>query len=93
VEPQQAVGRKTHSAHHGALNRVLSVESAALTTSYRYRVRFEDGPDVTTNYVGEVLQVGDEITLDGQQWVITDAKVLTERDLDFEIRVRHAEEE
>jgi hypothetical protein len=67
--------------------------SAALTTSYRYRVRFEDRPDVTTSYVGEVLQVGDEITLEGQQWVITDAKVLAERDVDFELRLRHAEEE
>jgi hypothetical protein len=62
--------------------------SAALTTSYRYRVRFEDGTDMTTNYVGEVLQVGDDITLEDQQWVITDAKVLTERDVDFEIHLR-----
>jgi hypothetical protein len=62
--------------------------NAALITSYRYRVRFEDGPDVTTNYVGEVLQVGDDITLEGQQWIVTYAKVLTERDVDFEIHLR-----
>jgi hypothetical protein len=67
--------------------------SAALVSSYRYRIRFEDGPYVTTNYVGEVLQIGDDITLEGRQWVITDAKVLTERDVDFEIHVRQAEEE
>jgi ferredoxin-NADP reductase len=47
---------------------------------YRYSVHFEDGRDVTTNYVGEVLQVGDDITLEGRQWVITDAKVLSDRD-------------
>jgi hypothetical protein len=54
----------------------------------RYRVHFEDGRDVTTNYVGEVLQVSDDITLEGWPWVITDAKVLSERDMDFEIHVR-----
>jgi hypothetical protein len=43
----------------------------------RYPVHFEDGRDVTTNYVGEVLQVSGDITLDGRPMVITDAKVLS----------------
>jgi hypothetical protein len=60
---------------------------------YCYRVYFEDGGDVTTNYVGAVLQVGDTINLNGEHWVVTDAKVLSERDVDFEIRVRRAEQE
>jgi hypothetical protein len=29
VGPQRAVGRKTHSAHHGALSRVLSIDEDA----------------------------------------------------------------
>jgi hypothetical protein len=64
-----------------------------VVSGYRYRVHFEDGRAVTTNYVGDVLQVGDDITLEGRQWVITDAKVLSERDMDFEIHVRPAERE
>jgi hypothetical protein len=64
-----------------------------VVSGYRYRVHFEDGRDVTTNYVGKVLQVGDHITLEGRHWVITDAKVLRERDMDFEIHVRPAERE
>jgi hypothetical protein len=64
-----------------------------MVSGYCYRVYFEDGGDVTTNYVGAVLQVGDAITLEGEHWIITDAKVLSERDVDFEIRVRRAEEE
>ena len=67
--------------------------SAAVVSGYRYRVHFEDGRDVTTNYVGKVLQVGDHITLEGRHWIITDAKVLRERDMDFEIHVRPAERE
>jgi uncharacterized Zn finger protein len=63
-----------------------------VVSGYRYRVLFEDGRDVTTNYVGEVLQVDDEIILEGRHWVITEAKVLSERDVDFEIHVRRAEE-
>jgi hypothetical protein len=66
--------------------------SAAVVSGYRYRVHFEDGRDVTTNYVGKVLQVGDHITLEDRHWVITDAKVLSERDVDFEIHVRAEEE-
>ena len=64
-----------------------------MVSGYCYRVIFEDAGDVTTNYVGAVLQVGDTITLEGEHWIITDAKVLSERDVDFEIRVRRAEEE
>jgi hypothetical protein len=67
--------------------------SAGVVGGYRYRVLFEDGRDVTTSYVGEVLQVGDHITLEGRQWIIADAKVLSEREIDFEIRVRPAERE
>jgi hypothetical protein len=64
-----------------------------MVSGYCYRVYFEDGGDVTTNYVGAVLQVGDTITLEGEHWIITDAKILGERDVDFEIHVRRAEEE
>jgi hypothetical protein len=64
-----------------------------VASGYRYRVHFADGRDVTTNYVGKVLQVGDHITLEDRHWVITDAKVLSERDVDFEIHVRPAERE
>jgi uncharacterized Zn finger protein len=64
-----------------------------MVSDYCYRVSFEDGGDVTTNYVGDVLQVGDTITLEGEHWIITDAKVLSERDVDFEIHVRRSEEE
>jgi hypothetical protein len=64
-----------------------------VVSGYRYRVYFEDGRDVRTNYVGKVLQVGDHITLEGRHWIITDAKVLRERDMDFEIHVRPAERE
>jgi hypothetical protein len=67
--------------------------SPAVVSGYCYRVYFEDGGDVTTNYVGAVLQVGDAITLEGEHWIITDAKVLSERGVDFEIRVRRTEEE
>jgi hypothetical protein len=63
-----------------------------VVSGYRYRVHFADGRDVTTNYVGKVLQVGDHITLEDRHWVITDAKVLSERDVDFEIHVRAEEE-
>jgi hypothetical protein len=51
-----------------------------VASGYRYRVHFADGRDVTTNYVGKVLQVGDHITLEDRHWVITDAKVLSERE-------------
>jgi hypothetical protein len=64
-----------------------------MVSGYCYRVYFEDGGDVTTNYVGAVLQVGDTITLEGEHWIIRDAKILSERDVDFEIHVRRAEEE
>jgi hypothetical protein len=40
-----------------------------------------------------VLQVGDTINLEGEHWIVTDAKVLSERGVDFEIRVRRAEQE
>jgi hypothetical protein len=63
-----------------------------MVSRYCYRVYFEDGGDVTTKYVGTVLQVGDSITLEREHWIITDAKVLSERDVDFEISVRRAEE-
>ena len=32
-------------------------------------------------------------TFEGQNWVITDAKALSERDVDFEIHIRRVEEE
>ena len=48
---------------------------------------------MTTNYVGDVLQVGDVFTFEGQNWVITDAKALSERDVDFEIHIRRVEKE
>ena len=38
-------------------------------------------------------QVGDRINIDDEDWVVTDAKVVSERDVDFEIRVRRAKEE
>jgi hypothetical protein len=60
---------------------------------YCYRVSFEDGEDLTTNYVGAVLQVGDTINLDGEHWVVTDANVVSERDVDFEIHVRRTKQE
>jgi hypothetical protein len=63
-----------------------------MVSGYCYRVYFEDGRDETTNYVGAVLQVGDTIDLDGEHWIVTDAKVVSERDVDFEIRVRRAEQ-
>jgi hypothetical protein len=62
-------------------------------SGYCYRVFFEDGGDVTTNHVGNVLQVGDTIALEDEHWIITDAKVSSERDVDFEIHVPLAEEE
>jgi hypothetical protein len=64
-----------------------------MVSGYCYRVYFEDGRDETTNYVGAVLQVGDTIDLDGEHWIVTDAKVVSERDVDFEIRVRRAEQD
>jgi hypothetical protein len=64
-----------------------------MVSGYSYRVYFEDAGGVTTNYVGAVLQVGDTINLEGEHWVVTDAKVLNERDVDFEIRVRRVEQE
>ena len=64
-----------------------------MVSGYCYRVHFEDGGDETTNYVGAVLQVGDRINIDDEDWVVTDAKVVSERDVDFEIRVRRAKEE
>jgi hypothetical protein len=64
-----------------------------MVSDYCYRVCFEDGGDETTNYVGAVLQVGDTINLEGEHWIVTDAKVLSERGVDFEIRVRRAEQE
>ncbi len=64
-----------------------------MVRGYCYRVYFEDGGNETTNYVGAVLQVGDTINLDGEHWIVTEAKVVSERDVDFEIRVRHAEQE
>jgi hypothetical protein len=63
-----------------------------MVSRYCYCVYFEDGADVTTKYVGTVLQVGDIITLGRERWIITDAKVSSERDVDFEIYVRRAEE-
>jgi hypothetical protein len=64
-----------------------------MVSGYCYRVYFEDGGDETTNYVGAVLQVGDTIHLDDEHWIVTEAKVVSERDVDFEIRVRRAEQE
>ena len=64
-----------------------------MVSGYCYRVYFEDGGDVTTNYVGPVLQVGDTINLDGEHWVVADAKALSDRDVDFEIHVRRAKQE
>ena len=64
-----------------------------MVSGYCYRVSFEHGRDETTNYVGPVLQVGDTINLDGEHWIVTEAKVVSERDVDFEIRVRCAEQE
>jgi hypothetical protein len=58
-----------------------------------FSVHFEDGRRVTTNYMGDVLQVGDVFTFEGRNWVVTDAKALGEREVDFEIHVRRAEEE
>jgi hypothetical protein len=52
-----------------------------MASDYRYSVHFEDGRRVTTNYLGDVLQVGDVFTFEGQSWVITDAKALSERDV------------
>jgi hypothetical protein len=43
--------------------------------------------------MGDVLQVGDVFTFEGRNWVITDAKALSEREVDFEIHVRRDEEE
>jgi hypothetical protein len=62
-----------------------------MASDYRYSIHFEDGRHVTTNYVGDVLQVGDVFTFEGQNWVITDAKALSERDVDFEIHIRRVE--
>jgi hypothetical protein len=64
-----------------------------MVSGYSYRVYFEDAGDVTTNYVGAVLQVGDTINLEGERWIVTEAKALSERDMDFEIRVRRAEQQ
>lgn len=64
-----------------------------MVSGYCYRVSFEDGGDETANYVGAVLQVGDTINLDGEHWLVTDAKVVSERNVDFEIRVRRVEQE
>jgi hypothetical protein len=50
-----------------------------MVSGYCYRVCFEDGGDETTNYVGAVLQVGDTINLDGEHWIVTEAKVVSER--------------
>jgi hypothetical protein len=36
-----------------------------MVSDYRYSVHFEDGRHVTTNYVGDVLQVGDVSERDG----------------------------
>jgi hypothetical protein len=72
---------------------VHGCRSPAMASDYRYSVHFEDGRRVTTNYVGEVLQVGDVFTFEGQNWVITDAKALSERDVDFEIHIRRVEKE
>jgi hypothetical protein len=63
-----------------------------MVSDYRYSVHFEDGRRVTTNYLGDVLQVGDVFTFEGRR-VVTDAKALGEREVDFEIYVRRAEEE
>ena len=49
-----------------------------MVSGYCYRVYFEDGGDETTNYVGAVLQVGDRINIDDEDWVVTDAKVVSE---------------
>jgi hypothetical protein len=46
----------------------------AVVSSYRYRVHFEDDRDAMANYVGDVLQVGGDITFEGRPGVITDAK-------------------
>ncbi len=67
--------------------------SPAVVSDYRYSVHFEDGRRVTTNYMGDVLQVGDVFTFEGRNWVVTDAKALGEREVDFEIHVRRDEEE
>jgi hypothetical protein len=64
-----------------------------MVSDYRYSVHFEDGRRVTTNYMGDVLQVGDVFTFEDRNWVITDAKALSEREVDFEIHVRREEEE
>jgi hypothetical protein len=64
-----------------------------MVSDYRYSVHFEDGRRVTTNYIGDVLKVGDVFTFEGRNWVVTDAKALGEREVDFEIHVRRAEEE
>jgi hypothetical protein len=62
-----------------------------MVSDYRYSVHFADGRRVTTNYMGDVLQVGDVFTFEGRNWVITDAKALSEREVDFEIHVRRDE--
>ncbi len=64
-----------------------------MVSDYRYSVHFEDGRRVTTNYMGDVLQVGDVFTFEGRNWVITEAKPLDERDVDFEIHVGRTEKE
>jgi hypothetical protein len=64
-----------------------------MASDYRYSVHFEDGRRVTTNFVGDVLQMGDVFTFEGQNWVITDAKALSKRDVDFEIHIRRVEKE
>src|SRR5690349_6046116 len=45
------------------------------------------------DYVGAVLQVGDTITSMASTGVVTDANIVSERDVDFEIRVRRTEQE
>ena len=63
-------------------------------SDYRYSVHFEDDRRVTTNYMGDVLQVGDVLTFESQNWVgLTDAKAFGDREVNFEIHVRRAEEE
>ena len=52
-----------------------------MASHYRYSVHFDDGRRVTTNYVGDVLQVGDVFTFEGQNGVVTDAKTLSKRDV------------
>ena len=64
-----------------------------MVSDYRYEVHFEDGRRVTTNYMGDVLQVGDVFTFEGKNWVVTDAMALSERNVDFEIHIRRAEKE